>query len=85
MDVRIQFGRVLRDLRSGRGLTQEELAYRAGMSVPYLSELERGKNNPSLSMLVDLAKALEIHPTDLLRPLEIGEQGDSAPRKRPKE
>ncbi len=85
MDIRQQFGRILRERRTGQGLTQEELAFRAGMSVPYLSDIERGKSAPSLSMLVDLALALEAHPADLLRGLDLGEVARDGGRKRPKD
>jgi transcriptional regulator with XRE-family HTH domain len=64
MNVRKQFGRILRGLRDARELTQEELAYRADIDVAYLSDLERGKWNPSLAVLVDLARALPCtHPS----------------------
>lgn len=80
-----QFGTILRDLRTARGLSQEELAFRAGMSVPYLSDLERGRSNPSLAMVVDLARALATHPSVMLAGLVI--EGDAEPprRKRPKD
>ncbi|MCR6632926.1 MAG: helix-turn-helix domain-containing protein [Magnetospirillum sp.] len=82
MDIREQFGRILRETRTAKGLTQEELAFRAGMSVPYLSDIERGKSAPSLSMLADLALALETHPSDLLKGLSL--EGAPASRKRSK-
>lgn len=82
MDIREQFGRILRETRTAKGLTQEELAFRAGMSVPYLSDIERGKSAPSLSMLADLALALETHPSELLKSLNL--EGGPAGRKRSK-
>jgi transcriptional regulator with XRE-family HTH domain len=82
MDIREQFGRILRETRTAKGLTQEELAFRAGMSVPYLSDIERGKSAPSLSMLADLALALETHPSELLKDLSL--EGGPAGRKRSK-
>ena len=82
MDLRRQFGRILRDLRTTQNLTQEELAYRAGMDVTYLSDLERGKWNPSLAMLVDLARGLRIHPSELLKGLDVDPEGGAPARKR---
>lgn len=84
-DVAAQFGAILRDLRTGSGLSQEELAFRAGMSVPYLSDLERGRSNPSLAMVVDLARALGVHPVRLVEELVIDDRVDPPRRKRPKE
>ncbi|MGY0715161.1 helix-turn-helix domain-containing protein [Azospirillum argentinense] len=55
------------------------------MSVPYLSDLERGRSNPSLAMVVDLARALAPHPSVMLAGLII-EGGTEPPRrKRPKD
>ncbi|MBB6251465.1 helix-turn-helix domain-containing protein [Nitrospirillum iridis] len=74
-DIRIQFGKLLRQQRKAKSLTQEELAGRAGMAVPYLSDLERGKWNPSLAVIVDLARGLGIEASDLLVGLEIDRTG----------
>lgn len=85
MDIRHQFGRIVRERRTAKSLTQEELAYRAGMSVPYLSDIERGRSAPSLAMLVDLAVGLEMHPADLLRGLDVAAIQREGERKRPKD
>ncbi|HYC06188.1 MAG TPA: helix-turn-helix transcriptional regulator [Azospirillaceae bacterium] len=69
MDIRVQFGQILREKRKACGLTQEELAFRAGMDVTYVSDLERGKWNPSLAVLVDLANGLNLNPSQLLEGL----------------
>jgi transcriptional regulator with XRE-family HTH domain len=82
MDARKQFGRILRGLRDARELTQEELAYRAGIDVTYLSDLERGKWNPSLAVLVDLARALAVHPSELLADLKLKPGDNAAPKRK---
>lgn len=84
-DIATQFGSNLRDLRLSKTFSQEELAFRAGMNVTYLSDLERGKSNPSLAMIVDLAFALEVHPSKLLEGLVMNENAQLARRKRPKD
>lgn len=56
----------VRALRKRRGLSQEELAFRAGMKRTYLSDLERGTRNPSVRALGRLAEALDIPPAHLL-------------------
>ena len=58
--LREKFGNHVRLLRGERGLTQEQLAERAGISVDFLSLIERGKNSPSFDNLEDLAQALEV-------------------------
>ena len=84
-DIRKQFGRLLRESRTYHGLTQEELAFRAGMSVPYLSELENGHWNPSLAMLVDLGRALSLHPAELLKNLAVDFSAEPPKRRRSEE
>ena len=84
-DIATQFGAILRDMRTAKSLSQEELAFRAGMSVPYLSGLERGRSNPSLAMIVDLAIALDLHPSRLLEGLIVAADGRPPRRKRPKD
>ncbi|HAL05856.1 helix-turn-helix transcriptional regulator [Brevundimonas sp. WCHBH090558] len=66
MDVVILFGKNVRALRDEADLSQEELAFRAGMKRGYLSDLERGTRNPTVRCLGRLAKALNVPPGRLL-------------------
>ncbi len=61
-----RFGKQLQQLRTSRGLTQEQLAVTAGLSRTFLTRLELGQHDPSLSTLVRLAKALKVSVTELL-------------------
>jgi transcriptional regulator with XRE-family HTH domain len=63
--LRKRFGQRVRTLRKRAGLTQEELAGQAGISVDFLSLVERGVNAPSFETLEKLADALGIAPKDL--------------------
>lgn len=65
-NVKLLFGKHLRKLREKQGLTQEELADRAGMHFTYVGQIERGLRNPSLVNLQKLAKALKISGGKLL-------------------
>lgn len=58
--LRVQFGRKLRALRKQRGITQEQLAEAASISVDFLSLVERGINAPSFETLEKLACALDM-------------------------
>lgn len=60
------FGERLRHVRKRRGLTQEELAERADLAGPYISDMERGMKVPSLTTVLRLAMALECKVTDLV-------------------
>jgi len=61
------FGRRLRQLRSARGLSQEELADLAGLDRTYVSGCERGKRNISLENIYRLASALGVDAAELLK------------------
>jgi transcriptional regulator with XRE-family HTH domain len=56
----------LKSERLRRKLSQEALAAKAGLSVSYISMLERGQRTPPLDTLESLAKALSITPTSLI-------------------
>jgi transcriptional regulator with XRE-family HTH domain len=56
----------LRALRADRGLSQHALAARAGIGRSYLARLELGQQDPTISTLEKLAKALRVKPTRLL-------------------
>jgi transcriptional regulator with XRE-family HTH domain len=58
-DIREQFGERIRALRQARGWTQVEMADFLAMDRSYLSEIETGKKDPSLTMLKTLATGLK--------------------------
>ncbi len=58
MEPAVAFGRVLRQLRQEAGLTQEGLGFEADLRRTYVSILELGQQQPSLSTILKLAKAL---------------------------
>lgn len=68
MDMRKLVGRNVRTVRQARGMTQEQLAEESGFSQQYISDLERGRRNPTVVSLYELALALKSTPIDLLRP-----------------
>ena len=60
----------LRVWREYRGLTQQQLAAKAGISKPYLSQLETGKRNGTTEVLKKLAQALEVDLEDLIQSID---------------
>jgi transcriptional regulator with XRE-family HTH domain len=60
-------GRRLRDLRRARGERLADTAARAGMSPQYLSELERGRKDPSSEILAAAAGALGVPLREIVR------------------
>lgn len=66
MDIRKKFGKRLRQLREERGWSQEEFADRAGLHRTYVSAVERGVRNPTLSVIERLAKAVGVSMAELI-------------------
>lgn len=66
VDVKIIFGSSVRNRRSRLGISQEELAERAGLHRTYISDVERGARNVSLESIEKLARALQISVSALL-------------------
>jgi len=65
--ARVAFGMRLRELRLSAGLSQEELASRAGLDRTYISSCERGRRNLSLTSIFRIALGLKIAPAELLK------------------
>jgi len=65
--IRKKFGEKIRKLRVAKGLSQEELAFRAGIHRNYLGGIERGERNPALDNIAAIAKALGVDLSELLR------------------
>jgi transcriptional regulator with XRE-family HTH domain len=66
MDLVTRFAGNVRKLRSKKKLSQKILADKIGISVSYVSMLERGQRSPPLDMLEKVAKALGVTPISLL-------------------
>lgn len=61
------FGQVIRTERLKQGLSQDELADRAGLDRSYIGGVERGERNVSLLNILKLADALKLPPATLFR------------------
>ena len=66
-DLRDAFAANLRRLRHAEGISQEDLAYAAGINRSYMSKLEKGASYPGLEIIAKLATVLEVAPAELLR------------------
>lgn len=63
-------GRLIKQRRIKLGISQEELGFRSNLDRTYISGLERGVRNPSLTALVSLATGMGISVSELLDNLE---------------
>lgn len=61
-----KFGERVKKLRKEKNLTQEDLAFEVGVDRSYMGFVERGEKNPTLSTILNIAKALKVSPKDLL-------------------
>lgn len=75
------FGRVLRELRKEAGLTQEALGFEAGMQRNFISLMELGQKQPTITSIIRLAKALDRPAAEIVAKVE-DEMGQSGPRSR---
>lgn len=66
MDMRKLVGENFARLRKERGLTQEQVEERSGFSQWYISSLERGRRNPTIISLYELANAIGVRVADLI-------------------
>jgi transcriptional regulator with XRE-family HTH domain len=67
MDLRDLFATNLRRLRNAEGISQDDLAYAAGISRGYLSQLETGEFYVSIKVIGKLADALRVDPAEFLK------------------
>jgi transcriptional regulator with XRE-family HTH domain len=69
------FGQAIRAIRDRRGVSQESLALRCGLDRTYISGIERGTRNPSLTNILKLAAALDVRPGELFAGMHGGPGG----------
>ena len=69
MDIKRQIGLKIQKLRHVMGWSQEELADRSGLHRTYISGVERGVRNPTVTVVAVIATALNVPPHRLLEPL----------------
>ena len=74
------FGQVLQQFRKEKGLSQEDLGFESGYHRTYISLLERGKKSPSLKTIFQLAKALNVEPSEIMG--RIQKMGANVPLKK---
>ncbi len=70
MDPEVAFGEVLRAKRKEAGLSQEKLALDVGLERTFISMLERGERQPSLTTLLKIAPGLGCSAADLVSEVE---------------
>ena len=67
MDIKIQFGMRIKYLRGLKGWSQEDLALASNVNKNYISDLERGRRNPTLVVMERIAFAFGIPLSELTK------------------
>lgn len=70
MEIKNLIGLRIKELRTKKGLTQEQVAEIMGINPKYMSGIERGKENPTLNTFISLANALDVEIGAIFTPLE---------------
>jgi len=63
-------GERIKIIRKDRGLTLQSLADETGLSIAFISKVERGLTSPTFSAILEICKALEVDLTELAQPVE---------------
>jgi transcriptional regulator with XRE-family HTH domain len=72
-------GQELRKARQKAGLTQEQLSFRAGVSRPYISQLERDLKSPTVDTLFRICDALQASAADIVGRVDAARKRTTGP------
>jgi len=64
-------GKTVKAIRIKKGLSQEDLAHECNVDRSYISMIEVGRNEPSITKIFDLCKGLNIKPSDFIKLVEV--------------
>lgn len=59
-ELSLNFGKIIRELRKGKDISQEELGFRSNLHRTYIGMIERGEKNISLENIENLSKGLDV-------------------------
>jgi transcriptional regulator with XRE-family HTH domain len=74
VESELQFGAALRRLRLAAGMSQERLGLEAGVQRNFISLIETGQNQPTITTIAKLARALGMRASELVAEAERGER-----------
>lgn len=70
MELKAALGLALKELRTEKGVTQEKLAELSDLDVTFISRIENGRRQPSLTTIFTISSALKIKPSTLIKNAE---------------
>ncbi|RKN77175.1 XRE family transcriptional regulator [Paenibacillus ginsengarvi] len=71
MIIKQIIGKTLKAIRIKQSLSQEDLAHECGVDRSYISMIEVGRNEPSVSKIFDLCRGLNIKPSEFIKLVEV--------------
>lgn len=71
MDLKQKIGARIKEIRTKRGITQDQLSEKMEINPKYLSSIERGKENPTLNTLINLSRSLDVSMDEIFSFVEI--------------
>lgn len=66
VNINKELGKKIKGIRKKKEMTQEDVAYKAGLDYSYINQIENGKRNPSMEAVEKIAKALGVKVQTLL-------------------
>ena len=73
-DIDKNFGKILRDFRIKKGMTQEQLSEKLGISLKYISRIENGNNGVKTQTLINYMNILVIDNQEIVKNMKICEK-----------
>lgn len=71
MDLKQMIGARIKEVRSKKVLTQDQLSEKTNINPKYLSSIERGKENPTLNTLIKLAQSLDVNIDEFFTQIKV--------------
>jgi len=76
MDIKQMIGTRIKEIRTRKRLTQEQLSEKMEINPKYLSSIERGNENPTLNTLIKLSESLEVDLGEIFSHIQIEDPGE---------
>ncbi|HMJ67573.1 MAG TPA: helix-turn-helix transcriptional regulator [Cyclobacteriaceae bacterium] len=70
MKIPVAFGLMIKEARAGAGLSQRQLAAKCKLNSTYISLLERGERQPTVTSLIKICQAVGVKPSEMFREYE---------------
>lgn len=70
MKIAVAFGNIIKKARKETGISQQQLADRCKLNRTYISLLERGERQPTVTSIIKIARILKVKPSEMFQEYE---------------